>query len=341
MDNNVAFQFKDSGGTARRSALLSSTSSFYYGDVDNAVSGSKLLLLANDFITFSTNGTERARVTSGGLFGIGMTPTAGYGALQAYTGAGGTQIGIGLAATVGLLNYFGSDFQISSNATLSSGGSWTARYTAAALMELRGDGSIVFQSNTGLTAGNSFSPTERARFSSGGKFYVGQTASSSGGTVEITSTAEKTLSLNSSTSGPALFISSNYNGIQIQLGNNGNAGNISSSAGTTAYNTTSDIRRKEINVPQINYRDNINQLWVGNYTRYANFEHTGDNIEDFGVLAQQAHPLFSNAITKPDSDDGVWMADNSKFGLLALWGVKDLYKIIDELTTRLAALESK
>ena len=26
---------------------------------------------------------------------------------------------------------------------------------------------------------------------------------------------------------------------------------------------------------------------------------------------------------------------------LALWGVKDLYKIIDDLTTRLAALEAK
>ena len=118
--------------------------------------------------------TEYMQLTTTGL-GIGMTPTAGYGALQAYTGAGGTQIGIGLAATVGLLNYFGNDFQISSNATLNSAGAWTARYTAAALMELRGDGSIVFQSNTGLTAGNSFSPTEHARFDTSGRLCVGGT----------------------------------------------------------------------------------------------------------------------------------------------------------------------
>ena len=186
-------------------------------------------------------------------------------------------------------------------------------------------------------AGSGFS--EVARFDTSGNLLVGTTTA--GGKLTVTANASIGMAINCGTSGAALYLSSSFNGIQIQLGNAGNAGNISSSAGTTAYNTTSDIRRKEINVPQINYRDNINQLWVGNYTRYANFEHTGDNIEDFGVLAQQAHPLFSNAITKPDSDDGVWMADNSKFGLLALWGVKDLYKIIDELTTRLAALEAK
>ena len=156
--------------------------------------------------------TEYMQLTTTGL-GIGMTPTAGYGALQAYTGAGGTQIGIGLAATVGLLNYFNNDFQISSNATLSSGGAWTARYTAAAVMELRGDGSIVFQSNTGLTAGNNFTFTEVARITTSGYFCVGQTTSGTGvGHVLYVSGAAGTQQCQIGDGSTALFYTANSPG---------------------------------------------------------------------------------------------------------------------------------
>ena len=165
--------------------------------------------------------TEYMQLTTTGL-GIGTTPTAGYGALQAYTGAGGTQIGIGLAATVGLLNYFGNDFQISSNATLNSAGAWTARYTAAALMELRADGSIVFQSNTGLTAGNTFSPTERMCISSSG--YLGIGTSSPTFSLHVSGSSASYAALASSASGSPVGFS--YTSCQYNLINNAATGDI-------------------------------------------------------------------------------------------------------------------
>ena len=58
-------------------------------------------------------------------------------------------------------------------------------------------------------------------------------------------------------------------------------------------------------------------------------------------MAQQTNEFYPDAITPGKTDADMWQADYSKLAPLALWGVKDLYKIIDELTTRLAALESK
>lgn len=67
INNNVALSFKDSSGIARRAALLSPSSTYYYGDVDNAVSGSTLYLLANTNTNFFINGTTRASVSSNGI----------------------------------------------------------------------------------------------------------------------------------------------------------------------------------------------------------------------------------------------------------------------------------
>jgi hypothetical protein len=126
----------------------------------------------------------------------------------------------------------------------------------------------------------------------------------------------------------------------------GSVSYASAAGGSVVYNLTSDARLKTVDADQLDYSDSIKRLWVGGFEKWSNIEHTGDHGPRFGVLAQQAFEVLPAnirdlAITKPQGDNDLWMAASEPFAYLALWGVKDLYKIIDDLTTRLAALESK
>ena len=117
----------------------------------------------------------------------------------------------------------------------------------------------------------------------------------------------------------------------------GTAGNITSTTTTTAYNATSDERLKDWeNVPQTDYSTAIKALWVGDYTWKAHGE------KGFGVRAQQAYATLGGlGITKPYEEAGTWSASAEPFGHLALWGVKDLYALVEKLSARVAELEAK
>jgi len=278
--------------------------------------------------------SEVARFDTSGRLGIGMTPTAGYGALQAYTGAGGTQIGIGLAATVGLLNYFGNDFQISSNATLSSAGAWTARYTAAALMELRGDGSIVFQSNTGLTAGNSFSPTERARFDTSGNFLVGKTTTgSTGNGSQILPTGFAGFTLAGSTSATdTLDVFSTAAGVfrfYVDMGGTIHA--------TSATITAISDRTLKTNIRPLD--TGLKEIMGLQPRRFDWINGDGENV--VGFVAQEVEEVLPELVTSSkysvDENGDTVTKKAVKTGDM----IPTLVKAIQELTTRLAALEAK
>jgi len=98
--------------------------------------------------------------------GIGTTsPTSGYGVLQFTGGQTGSFIST-TDAGMSLANFNGEAY-IVSRATVSSAGVWTARGTSAATISVRPSG-FVFTANASLTAGNSFSPTERMSISNAG-----------------------------------------------------------------------------------------------------------------------------------------------------------------------------
>jgi hypothetical protein len=110
-------------------------------------------------------------------------------------------------------------------------------------------------------------------------------------------------------------------------------GSITTNGTSTSYNTTSDARLKQVDKQQHNYRDTIEHLWVGDFHWKSN------GTQGFGIVAQQAYPLFPEAITKPSNDNGIWEADYGKFAPLALWGVKDVYKITATQKKKVEALE--
>jgi hypothetical protein len=208
--------------------------------------------------------------------------------------------------------------------------------TALVLMADNASGVIKF------AAGGS---AEKVRVGSDGSFLVGTTANEGAGNISAANNiiAGRAGGVNNymlvehatgSISGSD-YIWFRYNGTQI-----GGA----AQSGTTAvvYNTTSDARLKTVLENQRDWRKAISNLWIGDFDKYTTFEKTGNGERHFGVLAQQANDALDGlGITKPTKDDDVWMASAEPFAFLALWGVKDLYKIIDDLTARLTALENK
>jgi hypothetical protein len=115
-----------------------------------------------------------------------------------------------------------------------------------------------------------------------------------------------------------------------------NVGSITTTGSATAYNTSSDARLKTVRPQQASYRDAIRALWVGDFT----WKDSG--APGFGVLAQQAFAVMPNhqGVTRPADAEEAWQASAEPFAHLALWGVKDLYALVEALGRRVAALEA-
>ncbi len=106
---------------------------------------------------------------------------------------------------------------------------------------------------------------------------------------------------------------------------------LDTTANTTAYNTTSGYDLKvRFGETGMNPGAIIDQLWVGDYERKSN-----PGISELGVVSEWTQDLFPQAVSTPG------MVDYGKLSPLALWGVKDLRKRVEELEAKLAQLSSQ
>lgn len=128
-----------------------------------------------------------------------------------------------------------------------------------------------------------------------------------------------------------------------QFSDGGGTPQATISAATGVYTAVSDAARKTVREKQTDYRAAIQALWVGDFDwkETAKEGVFKDPVgHGFGVLAQQAYDTMPDHLGVLHQSD-FWGAEPGTFGYLALWGVKDLYKIIGDLTARIAALEAK
>jgi hypothetical protein len=140
----------------------------------------------SSFMSFWTRGAgtlaEAMRINSSGNVGIGTSspevPLSVVGL--------DTQIHFSESADSGgyLMSEAAGQFRISGGAAFKVGNTaWTAKSTEAAIIGHDSGGDIKFFSNTGLTVGNNFTPTERMRIDSSGK--VGINTSSPGSELHV------------------------------------------------------------------------------------------------------------------------------------------------------------
>jgi hypothetical protein len=116
-------------------------------------------------------------------------------------------------------------------------------------------------------------------------------------------------------------------------------GSISTNSTATSYNTTSDETLKNFDVEQRDFAAIIDALMVKDAEYLAA---PGDRV--LSVSAQQTAQIgFWDAVTPPDYDnpESKWNAEYGRFGLLSLWGVKNLRARVASLEERNSALKAE
>jgi len=198
---------EDTGGSGAHSHITLKNTT---GTVASILTTSDNLEFRVDDATVFANisGTEHMRIKSSGLVGIGTSAPE----LPLSVVGLDTQIHFSEAADGGgyLMSEADSQFRISGGAGFKVGGSgWVAKATEAAIIGHDSGGDIKFFSNTSLTAGNVFTPTERMRIDSSGKVGIGTASPSSYYAnhlvVDIGSTAQSGITIVADSSNQAML----------------------------------------------------------------------------------------------------------------------------------------
>jgi hypothetical protein len=230
-------------------------------------------------IIFYTSSTERARITSGGDFGIGTSSPAtklhvfGAGAASRLENSGATtstqftvKNTVG-TVTLGLDSSTGGGFGVANAAVL-----W---YDAAY--------PLVFGTSN----------TERARIDSSGSFLIGLTSASSGGFASGTR-----LAVNAGANLAAGFRRAESSGtneyIRFTDGDDADCGSIdvNATANTTAYNTSSDYRLKQDVAPMVGALAKVSSLKPCTW----NWKHAPE-VQGQGFVAHELAEVVPDCVT--------------------------------------------
>jgi hypothetical protein len=328
-------------GTARNRAVISSSS-------DGSNSG---------YLSFSTrlSGSiaEKMRIDSSGNVGIGTT---GYGTYATTR----KNISLGEGATISAATSGGDPYiTIASNAYFSSTPDWKYVASDFASSYEQYNGTHVWSNAASGTAGNTITFSERMRIDSSGNLLVG-TSSGTGAYVDISNTVN--------TNRPSLFVdataatATNQQGITVRL--NGDPNNttnfflrcfgggteraqIRSNGGLANFSANnvnlSDERTKKDIVDAGNYLNKICAIPVRTFL----YKDQTDEQLNLGVIAQEVEKIAPELV----SNDGFGEIPEDGTPLKAIYQtdlqyalmkcIQEQQAIIENLTTRLTALENK
>ena len=282
------------------------TAGVYFGDGttgDTRYRGAVEYANNGDSLRFYSASTERMRITNGGNVGVGTSSPAYK--LQV-TGTDGSGL---VVAT-------------------SSDASGVTTYMQANASVSGVFGTLTNHPQTFVT-----NNTERMRIDSSGNLLVGTTAAISSGftTISYNGTA-----LN----GLIISESANSSGTTFLGFNNGvtNIGNVSRVGATSAviYNTTSDLRLKSNITAAAPVLDKLMNVKV------RQFDWTeGDLHQEAGFIAQELAPVLSGIVTKGKTEEDMWQMDYARLTPYLAKAIQEQQILIENLTTRLNALEGK
>ena len=261
----------------------------------DGVEDKDLLLRGANLLFQRSGGTEAMRIDSSGNLLIG---TASFNA-----GAFGSAQGINVSGTQPMVLVHESDTD--KDGYIGIAGSVMFVHTADAIPMRFGT-----------------SDTERMRIHAGGGLSVGTTTQRTFFDVQGTTTSDVMTVLNGSTA------NANVGMIIFRDGAADFCGQITSngSTNTTAYNTSSDARLKNV-LGEAKGLEVINQL------NPVHFEWKKSGVKQDGLIAQEVEPIVPNAITYNKESD-VYSMDYSKL-------VTPLIKAIQEQQEQIDALQSE
>lgn len=252
------------------------------GGLNNYIAGQT----QSGYLTFSTSGNERMRITSGGQVGVGTSsPIARVTALGINGGGEGGTMCIQNTAS-------GVNTNVALYLTPNNGGGNDLQRSAAirSRQEVAGN-----YANLEFYTSQSATPAERMRISSSGVVRIGQTTSDdpSGSNVRGVAIANGYISAAMDNGNAAVFGRRGSNGGCVLFRRQTtNVGSITVNGSSTSYNTTSDHRLKE-NVVDI--ADGITRVKQLAPKRF-NFIVDADTTVD-GFLAHEAQAVVPEAVT--------------------------------------------
>ena len=332
-----------SGSTGHGLKLIDGT---HIGVLRTFSGGAILKTASNHPLTFGTNDTERMRIDSSGevYMGDGFGDTNRSTILSI---CGAHQSPSGVMAHVGI--YSNDSQAVNKGGSISFGGQdgSTAKQTFSAILGAKEN------STSGNYAGymsfftrpNGAVSGERMRVTALGQVLIGTTS-----LLQDAGTDKKALHIVGGGGGPYNIVTKNLDSsggaaqIQFLDGSGDDCGDIISNAtnNTTAYNTTSDYRRKENTVTLSDGITRINQLKPYRF----NFISNPDKTLVDGFYAHEVSDVVPEAITgtKDEVDSKgnpkYQKIDHSKLVPLLTAALQEAITEIENLKTKVAALEA-
>ena len=178
--------------------------------------------------------------------------------------------------------------------------------------------------------------TEAARFDSSRTFLVGKTSDSFG----TDGVALKTSGEVNMTRTNAVVLSIRRNGNEgdiIEFYEDANSeGSIAVSTSGVTYNTTSDIRLKE-NIEPLKATDKLMQMNPVSY----NWKSDPDGPRNVGFIAQEMQKIVPESVNISEDKNKTMGMDYGRITPILVSALQDAHKKIEELESRIAAMESK
>jgi hypothetical protein len=271
--------------------------------------GNDLILqnATNSNTLFTTNNTERMRITSGGNVGIGTTSPNGLLHLSGNSTSPITHI---IENNNAVVNSSGTKLQFRFNGVETGflynffdGGDFSTRLSSNGYLALQSGGA-----------------NERMRITTNGDVCVGTTTANS--RFNVTSPFGNTVTFNNTSgSSSASFVSFQASGNPIGgISRNGLANSV-------LYNTTSDYRLKE-DFKNFKGLDLINNINV------YNFKWKGVNQREYGVIAHELKEVIPNLVTGEKDAESMQQVDYSKLVPILVQAIQELKQEIEILKNK-------
>jgi hypothetical protein len=256
-------------------------------------------------LTIGRDGLERMRIDSSGNVGIGTTSPD-------------TPLYIQKASSGIVAKIFGE------NAYNSESGISLSHDRARISGVINGSGGTPGASLRFYTQPDSGSLTERMRIDSSGRVQIGTTAQIFSSQLTVKNTASYTFASERTGTGSE--------GHVVFQNGNGAVGTIFTNGSTTAYNTSSDARLKDVT-------GSARGLEVINELNPVSYNWKADGKADEGLIAQEVLDIVPNAVS--GSEEEMYQMDYSKLVVHLVAGMKEQQAQIEALQSEINLLKGE